>query len=610
MRPILSSTHLLWAQASGDKWNVKLRELSAGATSTIVADLPTGVDVYSPALSMGGDDVTAKVEGANTWYLHQISTGTNRVFTAAFGVTTVSVATDGVHVVLQTDDGDLEIQTYDIATGEWTKVTNNATDDVLFGLKDGQLIWERVDSSGYRLVVYSLETRSQKIVASRAFEAGAILYARVTKHWAGFFDMATDKLCFHRLDDGFELQTEVADEYHWLLTDDYAFWMQERPGGTGMDLYALDLATLEKTRVTDDIPYEVPQVADGGRMVYVKPTTVIESWDLWVVDAGESGMEPQRLAPGVSFPDMAPTPVMGLGWLFSLSGDLLAATLSDGNDGEICWARYTGSTPGGGGDDGGAGGDGGDGGDGGSGTAFPDVPAGHPYYNAIYDLADRGIIAGYEDGTFGPGDPVTRQQFAKMIVKTLGYTVTGTEVCPVHRRGRPRAAPIPSTPPSTWRCAPPTASPPARRRPPSPPRTTSPVSSSSPWWPAPPASPTRRPTTRRPSRPQFSLPDHYHERPQGRSRRAARRPAGGGGRLPLSGFLNPGGVRATPIQPRNEVGRRHHKHQTTGGLSHERIPGKEFGVSAALAGIGHPAPDTADADVSVGFIGAGSSDRP
>ncbi|HLA82769.1 MAG TPA: S-layer homology domain-containing protein [Thermoleophilia bacterium] len=56
--------------------------------------------------------------------------------------------------------------------------------------------------------------------------------------------------------------------------------------------------------------------------------------------------------------------------------------------------------------------------------------AGSPYETAIYELADRGIIAGFEDGTFRPNDPVSRQQFAKMIVKTLGISVTGSEVCP------------------------------------------------------------------------------------------------------------------------------------------------------------------------------------
>jgi len=64
-------------------------------------------------------------------------------------------------------------------------------------------------------------------------------------------------------------------------------------------------------------------------------------------------------------------------------------------------------------------------------ASFSDVPSDHPYYAAIVDLASRGIILGYaEDGTFRPSAPVTRQQFAKMIVKTLGLPVSGSEHCP------------------------------------------------------------------------------------------------------------------------------------------------------------------------------------
>ncbi|MBN1321722.1 MAG: S-layer homology domain-containing protein [Thermoleophilia bacterium] len=62
--------------------------------------------------------------------------------------------------------------------------------------------------------------------------------------------------------------------------------------------------------------------------------------------------------------------------------------------------------------------------------AFPDVPSTHPYEEAIADLASRGIISGYQNGDFGPGDPVTRQQYAKMIVLAGGYPVSEGDVCP------------------------------------------------------------------------------------------------------------------------------------------------------------------------------------
>jgi hypothetical protein len=63
-------------------------------------------------------------------------------------------------------------------------------------------------------------------------------------------------------------------------------------------------------------------------------------------------------------------------------------------------------------------------------SSFSDVPDTHPYAPAIYDLKSRGIISGFADGTFQPNSPMTRQQFAKVIVKTLGLTVTGNETCP------------------------------------------------------------------------------------------------------------------------------------------------------------------------------------
>ena len=52
--------------------------------------------------------------------------------------------------------------------------------------------------------------------------------------------------------------------------------------------------------------------------------------------------------------------------------------------------------------------------------AFLDVPQDHELYPAIVYLAERGIIAGYGDGNFGPYDPILRAQVAKMLVLALG----------------------------------------------------------------------------------------------------------------------------------------------------------------------------------------------
>jgi N-acetylmuramoyl-L-alanine amidase/S-layer homology domain/Rhamnogalacturonan I lyases beta-sheet domain len=61
--------------------------------------------------------------------------------------------------------------------------------------------------------------------------------------------------------------------------------------------------------------------------------------------------------------------------------------------------------------------------------SFLDVTAGHPYYAAIRGLADAGVVDGKTDGKFHPDDPVTRQQFAKVIVLGSGYGVSESDVC-------------------------------------------------------------------------------------------------------------------------------------------------------------------------------------
>ncbi len=61
-------------------------------------------------------------------------------------------------------------------------------------------------------------------------------------------------------------------------------------------------------------------------------------------------------------------------------------------------------------------------------TGFSDIDS-SPYKTAIRSLASAGIINGFSDGTFRPNDPVTRQQFAKMIVCALGLPTTIADVC-------------------------------------------------------------------------------------------------------------------------------------------------------------------------------------
>lgn len=49
---------------------------------------------------------------------------------------------------------------------------------------------------------------------------------------------------------------------------------------------------------------------------------------------------------------------------------------------------------------------------------FPDVRAGSEHSDAIIELADIGVVLGYNDGNFGPEDPVSRGQIASILLRT------------------------------------------------------------------------------------------------------------------------------------------------------------------------------------------------
>ncbi|MER2106939.1 MAG: S-layer homology domain-containing protein [Solibacillus sp.] len=59
-------------------------------------------------------------------------------------------------------------------------------------------------------------------------------------------------------------------------------------------------------------------------------------------------------------------------------------------------------------------------------SGFKDIPKTHQYYGAIAALANAGIISGFEDGTFRQGEPVLRNHMAKMIAKGFNLEATGT----------------------------------------------------------------------------------------------------------------------------------------------------------------------------------------
>jgi peptidoglycan hydrolase-like protein with peptidoglycan-binding domain len=57
--------------------------------------------------------------------------------------------------------------------------------------------------------------------------------------------------------------------------------------------------------------------------------------------------------------------------------------------------------------------------------SFVDVSKSDWFADAVGALSDAGIVAGRADGTFGPDDPVTRAEFAVLVVRCLGIPPVG-----------------------------------------------------------------------------------------------------------------------------------------------------------------------------------------
>lgn len=70
---------------------------------------------------------------------------------------------------------------------------------------------------------------------------------------------------------------------------------------------------------------------------------------------------------------------------------------------------------------------------------FSDVPESYQYYDSVQSLVARGIINGYDDGTFKPEGNITRGEFAKMIIYALG--LSDLAATPVTETGFPDVAP-------------------------------------------------------------------------------------------------------------------------------------------------------------------------
>lgn len=59
-------------------------------------------------------------------------------------------------------------------------------------------------------------------------------------------------------------------------------------------------------------------------------------------------------------------------------------------------------------------------------TPFPDVTAGRWYAEAVAWAAETGLVRGYDDGTFRPNSPVSRQEFLLLLYRSVGAPTVKT----------------------------------------------------------------------------------------------------------------------------------------------------------------------------------------
>jgi hypothetical protein len=60
------------------------------------------------------------------------------------------------------------------------------------------------------------------------------------------------------------------------------------------------------------------------------------------------------------------------------------------------------------------------------GQTFSDVPPSNQFYDDIEFMSERGIAGGFPDGTYRPGQAVSRQAMAAFLHRALSYEVVAT----------------------------------------------------------------------------------------------------------------------------------------------------------------------------------------
>jgi len=75
-----------------------------------------------------------------------------------------------------------------------------------------------------------------------------------------------------------------------------------------------------------------------------------------------------------------------------------------------------------------------------AGGNFTDVPSGKWFSDGVNWAASKGIVAGYENGEYGPEDPITREQFAAIMARYAKFksydTAVGADILDGYRDGQ------------------------------------------------------------------------------------------------------------------------------------------------------------------------------
>ena len=407
----------------------------------------------SPAAAAVGDwrGILIAPPGINTnshvddgWvvWVNQAGSRSIRVFDCAAGTThTVGevesffancTLDDGRVAWLSRVDGRIHLHVHDLTTGTTTQVTSGSEEVMGYSLDGNLLVWWAGSDAASEVYLRDLATGVTTRLTSNGYWDGHAVVGDGLVVWLGTPDGAAgddevfmrhagaavgERLTYNSVDDTFA-QTNCG----------YVVW--QAPIGGDPDIVGFD-ALLRRSRVlTDNTLGDTAARLEGDYLAWVtgptalagtinlmrlhdglirQPSLAADTDGVLALDLGQvAWVDPEVGQGSVMLYDPALILARRMGAVNvaahspSMDGGLLVWKAGPVDETHIMMAAR---------------------------EAFPDVPAYHLHGSAIGELARRDVISGYLSGSFGPNDPVTRQQFAKMAVLALLEHVSEADVC-------------------------------------------------------------------------------------------------------------------------------------------------------------------------------------